>query len=118
MAAYPAPHSRGFADQRSRPQRCRDAVAELLTLQDEYAGWLAALFGSLRDSTTAEAFQAITNLDLDTLADIAPPKATAATDNPASSTRKPLDPNNTSQTGLSAAPTLTRLERVRHTIFT
>ena len=43
------------------------------SLQDEYAGWLAALSGSLRDSTTAEAFQAITNLDLDTLADIAPP---------------------------------------------
>lgn len=75
LAWPPVPllNSRDFADQRSRPQRCRDAVAELLALQDEYAGWLAALPGSLRDSITAEAFQAITNLDLDTLADIAPP---------------------------------------------
>ncbi len=70
----PPTHPPSSADRRSRPQRWRDAVAELLALQAEYAEWLAALHDSLRDSTTAEALQAITDLDLDTLADIAPPK--------------------------------------------
>ncbi len=39
-------------DRRSRPQRWRDAVSELLALQAEYADWFAALPDSLRDSTT------------------------------------------------------------------
>ena len=36
------------ADRRSRPQRWRDAVSELLILQAAYAHWLAALPDSLR----------------------------------------------------------------------
>jgi len=59
---------------RSRPQRWRDAVAELLTLQAEYAKWLAALPDSLSDSPTAEALEAIVALDLTELADIEPPR--------------------------------------------
>ena len=35
---------------RSRPQRWRDAVAELADLQADYATWLEALPDSLRDS--------------------------------------------------------------------
>jgi len=70
----PAPHPRSAADRPSRPQRWRDAVAELLALQAQYADWLAALPDSLRGSTTAEALEAITELDLDTLADIEPPR--------------------------------------------
>ncbi len=31
------------ADRRSRPQRWRDAVAELIGLQDEYRAWLELL---------------------------------------------------------------------------
>jgi len=46
----------------------------LLALQAQYAHWLAALPDSLRGSTTAEALEAITELDLDTLADIEPPR--------------------------------------------
>ena len=61
-------------DRRTRPQRWHDAVAELLTLQAEYAGWCDALPDSLRDSATAEALQAIVELDLDVLADIEPPR--------------------------------------------
>lgn len=45
-------------------------MAELLALQAEYADWLAALPDSLRDSTTAEALEAITDLDLEALADV------------------------------------------------
>lgn len=61
-------------DRRARPQRWRDAVAELLALQAEYAAWCNALPDSLRDSATAEALQAIADLDLDLLADIEPPR--------------------------------------------
>ncbi len=59
---------------RSRPQRWRDAVIELLALQAEYTDWLTALPDSLRDSPTAEALEASVDLDLTTLADIAPPR--------------------------------------------
>jgi hypothetical protein len=59
---------------RSRPQRWRDAVVELLALQAEYAQWLAALPDSLSDSPTAEALEAIVDLDLTELVDIEPPR--------------------------------------------
>ena len=62
------------ADRRTRPQRWRDAVAELLTLQAEYTAWLETLPDSLRDTDTAEALQAIVELDLDALASAEPPR--------------------------------------------
>jgi hypothetical protein len=61
-------------DRRSRPERWRDAVIELLALQAEYADWLRALPDSLRDSSTADALEAIVDLDLTTLADTALPR--------------------------------------------
>jgi hypothetical protein len=42
-------------DRRSRPQRWHDAVAELVTLQEDYRAWLDALPDSLQESATAEA---------------------------------------------------------------
>jgi hypothetical protein len=68
------PRTRRPADRRSRPQRWRDAVVELLVLQAEYAKWLTALPDSLSDSPTAEALEAIVDLDLNELADIEPPR--------------------------------------------
>ena len=44
--------------------RWRDAVSELITLQGQYAAWLEALPENLEDSATAEALQAICDLDL------------------------------------------------------
>jgi len=67
-------HKRRPIDRRSRPQRWRDAVSELLELQAEYADWFTALPDGLRDSTTAEALEAIAGLDLNDLADIEPPR--------------------------------------------
>ena len=61
-------------DRSSRPQRWRDAVATLLTLQAEYAAWLAAIPDSLQDSATAGALETIVDLDLTPLADIEPPR--------------------------------------------
>jgi hypothetical protein len=61
-------------DRRSRPQRWRDAVAELLTLQAGYAAWLEALPDALRDMPTAEALQTIVDLDLEALASIELPR--------------------------------------------
>jgi hypothetical protein len=61
-------------DRRSRPQRWRDAVGALLTLQVAYAEWLAALPDSLQGSATADALEAIVDLDLTPLADVEPPR--------------------------------------------
>jgi hypothetical protein len=61
-------------DRRSRPQRWRDAVVELLELQAEYAAWLDVLPDSLRDSATAEALEAIADLDLTALDETMPPR--------------------------------------------
>jgi hypothetical protein len=62
------------ADRRSRPQRWRQAVAELLALQAEYAAWYDALAEATRDGATGEALEAIIELDLDELAAIEPPR--------------------------------------------
>ena len=61
-------------DRRSRPQRWRDAVGELLVLQAGYAGWLAALPDSLRDSAVGSALEAIVDLDLTAIAECEPPR--------------------------------------------
>ena len=68
------PPTRRAADRRSRPRRWRDAVIELLALQAEYAAWLTAMPPSLRDSPTAEALEAIADLDLTALDEIEPPR--------------------------------------------
>jgi hypothetical protein len=52
------------ADRRSRSQRWRDAVAELLTLQDYYQTWLDALPENLLAGSAAETLRVICDLDL------------------------------------------------------
>jgi hypothetical protein len=77
VAARPRPLPRVLgrpADRRSRPQRWRDAVSELLALQAVYADWLAALPDSLQASATAEALEAIVELDLADLAGVELPR--------------------------------------------
>ena len=98
-------------DQRSRPQRWRDAVNILLRLQAEYANWLEALPDSLQDSATAEALEAIVGLDLTSLADIEPPRGYGRnrTENRAIEPireKKRLDLNNPNQRRLSGRGTL------------
>ncbi len=44
-------------DRRSRPARWRDAVAELVTLQDDYQAWLDSLPPNLAESAVAQALQ-------------------------------------------------------------
>ena len=61
-------------DRRSRPQRWRDAVKELLDLQATYADWLATLPDGLRTSRMAEALEAMVDLDLTDLAECQPPR--------------------------------------------
>jgi hypothetical protein len=55
-------HTRRQVDRRSRPQRWRDAVT---ALQGAYAAWLEALPDTLQGTVTADALQAIADLDLD-----------------------------------------------------
>jgi hypothetical protein len=73
-AVLPVIRYRRPADRRSRAQRWRDAVAILIALQAEYRAWLEALPDSLQESVTAEALQAIDELDLDELQVIEPPR--------------------------------------------
>ena len=73
-AASVISHPTRSIDRRSRPKRWREAVSELQILQAEYAGWLAGLPESLQDSPTAQALEAIVELDLDSLAEIDPPR--------------------------------------------
>ena len=57
-----------------RPQRWAAAVAALVALQDEYRAWLDRLPENLEGSPTAEKLQAITEIDLDELLTIDPPR--------------------------------------------
>ena len=61
-------------DRRPRPRRWRDAVTELLVLQAAYTAWLEGLPELLRGTATADALEAIAELDLDALAAITPPR--------------------------------------------
>jgi hypothetical protein len=69
----PRPTPRGTLRQ-PRPQRWRAALAELVRLQAEYAAWLEAIPEALKASATAEALEAILNLDLDELSAVNPPR--------------------------------------------
>ena len=73
-AFRPVIHSRPVTDRPSRARRWRDAVAELVILQSEYAQWYEALPENLQDGATGEALQAIVDLDLDELIAIVPPR--------------------------------------------
>jgi hypothetical protein len=61
-------------DHRSRAKRWHDAVAELTALQALYGDWLDALPDSLQHGATADALQAICDLDLTELLAIEPPR--------------------------------------------
>lgn len=74
IAGTPVIRTRRPADQRSRAQRWRDAVAALTTLQAEYAAWLESLPVNLQEGATAQALQAIVELDLGELVAIEPPR--------------------------------------------
>ena len=67
------PTSPEYAGYRSGERR-RDAVAELVILQSQYAQWFEALPENLQEGTTVDALQAIIDLDLDELIAIVPPR--------------------------------------------
>ena len=71
-AGVPAVRIHRTADHRGRARRWHDAVAELTALQARYAAWLDALPDNLQDGATAEALQAIRDLDLTELQEIDP----------------------------------------------
>jgi hypothetical protein len=62
------------ADRRSRQQRWRDAVEELLEIQADCQAWLDGLPQSLREGATAEALQAVCAVDLSELEAVEPPR--------------------------------------------
>ena len=73
-AGKSASRVRSPADRRSRVQRWRDAVAELTTLQAQCVAWLEALPPNLHEGATAEALQAVCDLDLSELQAVEPPR--------------------------------------------
>ena len=72
--AVPTPRTQRQADHRSRARRWQDAVAELMALQVQYANWLDTLPENLQTSPTADALQAICELDLAEIQAITPPR--------------------------------------------
>ena len=82
QARYRAAHADGApkikyrkpADRRSRPQRWREAVAELVELQGDYQAWLDSLPDNLAESATAQALRAVCDLDLSELGSVEPPR--------------------------------------------
>jgi hypothetical protein len=74
QAGTPAVRYRKPGDRRSRPQRWKDAVAELVELQAGYQDWLDSLPESLRDGATAEALAAMCGLNLSELEGVEPPR--------------------------------------------
>ena len=72
-AGIPPVHVRKPPDRRSRPQRWRDAVAELRALQEHYRDCLDRLTGTLGDTLYGERLQAIADVDIETLEEIEPP---------------------------------------------
>ena len=79
-AGVPVVHTRQTIDRRSRAQRWRDAAAELTVLQAQYAAWLEALPSGLQESATAEALQAICELELADFGPSSSPAGSAGTD--------------------------------------
>jgi hypothetical protein len=63
----------GIGPLQAEPFATSDAP-ELLALQGVYAAWLEALPDTLQGTATADALQAIVELDLDRLAAIEPPR--------------------------------------------
>jgi hypothetical protein len=70
----PVIRTRRPADHRSRARRWNDTVAELTKLQAEYDAWLQSLPENLQDTATAEAMRTISELDLNELQAIVPPR--------------------------------------------
>lgn len=70
----PVVRTRRPVDHRSRARRWHDAVAVLLDLQAQYAAWLEALPDNQQESALAEALQAMSDLDLEELQAIVPPR--------------------------------------------
>jgi hypothetical protein len=58
---------------RSMARKWRDAVSELVDLQEGYRTWLDSLPENLAESATAEALRAICDLDLSELDSVEPP---------------------------------------------
>jgi hypothetical protein len=73
-ASKPTTRIRSPNNRRSRIQRWRDAVAELTAVQAQYVDWFEALPTTLREGATADALQAICELDLSELQAIEPPR--------------------------------------------
>jgi hypothetical protein len=73
-AGKPSSRIRSPADRRSRIQRWRDAVAELATVQAQCVAWLEALPPNLHEGATAEALQAVCELDLSEIQAVEPPR--------------------------------------------
>jgi hypothetical protein len=73
-AGKPASRIRSPTDRRSRVQRWRDAVAELTAVQAQCVAWLDTLPPNLHEGATAEALQAVCDLDLSEIQAVEPPR--------------------------------------------
>lgn len=72
-AGRPCARTPRSRDRRSRPQRWRDAVAELRALQDHYRDCLDRLPDAMHDTLYGERLQAMADADIEALEEIDPP---------------------------------------------
>ena len=61
-------------DLRSKPKRWRDAVVELLELQEHYCNWLDNLPENQQDGVVADHLREIADLDIEALLAVEPPR--------------------------------------------
>ena len=73
-AGKPVVRTRRPLDHRSRARHWHNAVAVLLELQAQYAAWLEAMPDNQQESALAQGLQAMSDLDLDELQAIVPPR--------------------------------------------
>ena len=61
-------------DRHSKPKRWRDAVVELLELQEHYCNWLENLPENQQDGVVADRLREIAELDIEALLAVEPPR--------------------------------------------
>ena len=73
-SGIPMVRSKPPRGRRSKPKRWRDAVLELLELQEHYCNWLENLPGNQQDGVVAERLREIADLDIEALPAVDPPR--------------------------------------------
>ena len=73
-SGMPMVRSKPSRDRRSKPKRWRDAVLQLLKLQEHYCNWLENLPENQQDGVVADRLREIADLDIEAQLAVDPPR--------------------------------------------